>query len=119
MNITKTDWLAFWKAIDNNDWYIEDSTFPEMEDIDLPDVFSGDGYLMWANPLNKYIGDYVSPYFKRQEIDDSSDVGVKFSTVFKRWQKLQLSSQIIIEVSKDKVDEAIKTLKNLGFKVIN
>ena len=52
MKITKNEWIAFWKELQGQ-WYHEDSTFPDVTDDQLSDVFEGDSILFWQGDTSQ------------------------------------------------------------------
>lgn len=105
MTILKNDYIDFWAYIGEN-WYLEDSTFADGPDDNLPEVLEGDGALCYQG---ENFDDDKKGLFK-----DGENRGVAFSTVFKRWKKLSSVTKIIVTCPNNKADEIKKAIKEIG-----
>lgn len=108
MKLTKLEWDAFWKQIEDQ-WYMEDSSFP-YEDCDkMPDTFDGDAVLCFH-------GSDPDKFNRKLFRTNDVDCGVAFSVVVRRWRKLQNTTTMVIQVPKSKTEAVIEALRALGIK---
>jgi hypothetical protein len=112
MKITKKEWVQIWAEL-TDDWYIEEGSFPEVEEDQLPDVFEGDAWLCYqAKDREKPM-----PAFLKES--DRME-GVQFKTVYARWKKLQTTTCFAVEVLKEnqiKLKDLITT-SGLGARIV-
>ena len=93
-----------------SDWYIDESSFPDCDDSELPPHFEGDGFLIFQ-------GNNKDCYNNTLFIEKDVNEGVNFNTVFKRWNKLRKSITFIVNIDKSKSHELKEFIKSINGKI--
>lgn len=115
MNIKLTirEWTQFWKEL-GDDWYIDDSTFPEDMPHENTMTIEGDGELRWQS--RNSCSETQNEMLTRQEREQAN---ASFSKVFKRWRKKQACRTFCVQIPREKTDEFEKVVKALKGDIIS
>lgn len=111
MKLTVSEWNQFWRDL-TEDWYIEDSTFPD--DMPPEGIIEGEGALCWqgnGNPID--VPNELITLAEREE--GHAD----FAKVFKRWRKKQNSRTYTVQVPSEKTAEFEKLVKSLKAQILS
>jgi hypothetical protein len=106
MKLTAQEWTDFWKDL-GDDFYIDESTFPDFEESNMPASFEGDAYLAYQG---KFSEEPIPSFLKKSELED----GQTFSVVFRRWKRGRNSTSISFTVPNEKLPEVLAALDALG-----
>ena len=108
MKLTAQEWTDFWKDL-GDDFYIDESSFPDFEENSIPAVFEGDAYLVYQG---KFLDQPIPPFLKPSELED----GQTFSVVFRRWKKGREFTSVSFSVHNSQAPEVLAALDALGIK---